>query len=60
MTADFWDSVFIVTVAADAWGSDPNVAAKTPARATVDEVLKMPDPARDSGPGVAALEYNYL
>ena len=64
MAADFWDNISIVTVVADAWGSDPNVVAKTPARATVDEALKTPDPAPDSSPDVATksllfLENNY-
>ena len=64
MTADFWDNVFIAAMVADAWSSDPNVVAKTPACATVDEALKTPDPAPDSSQDAAAkslfvLENNY-
>ena len=54
ITSDFWDNVFIVAVVADAWGSKPNVVAKTPARATVGEALKTPDPTADSCANVAA------
>ena len=54
IAADFWDNVSIVTVMADAWGSDLNVVAKTLARATVDQALKTLDPALDSSPDVAA------
>ena len=54
MAADFWDNVSIVAVVADAWGSDPNVVAKTPARATMDDALKTQNPAPDSSPDVAA------
>ena len=64
MATDIWGNVSIVAVMADAWGSDPNVIAKTPARVTVDEALKTPDPAPDSSPDVAVkslmfLENNY-
>ena len=54
MAANFWDNVSIVPVMADACGSNPNVVAKTPACATVDEALKTPDPALESSPDVAA------
>ena len=60
MAADFWDNVFIVAVVTDTWGSDPNVVAKTLARATVEEALNTPDSAPDSSPDVASKSLIFL